>query len=113
MEQDPRLGYAAGTPEAVIEAVRAEVADVDPAVTYRDWIADDSCDFLSRVASIDVPTLALCGDEDILTPPKYHEYLRDHMPRCRLEIVKGAGHWPFAEQPEAFDRAVLAFLDTF
>ena len=64
------------------------------------------------VASVAVPTLALCGDEDRLTPPKYHEFLRDHMPQCRLEVIPGAGHWSFAEQPEAFDRAVGAFLDT-
>jgi pimeloyl-ACP methyl ester carboxylesterase len=111
VSEDPRRGFAAGTPDSLIEAVRAEVGDVDPAVTYRDWIADDSCDFLSRVASIAAPALALCGDEDVLTPPKYHEYLRDHMPNCQLEVLGGAGHWTFAEQPEAFDRAVLGFLD--
>ncbi len=108
--EDPRLGFAAGTSDARVAAVRAEVGDADPEVTYRDWIADDSCDFLSRVASIQAPTLALCGDEDVLTPPKYHEYLRDHMPKCELVVLSGAGHWTFAEQPEAFDRAVLAFL---
>ena len=109
---DPRLGFAAATPDAVVEAVNRGRADADPQVTYRDWIADDTCDFLSRVASVAVPTLALCGDEDRLTPPKYHEFLRDHMPQCRLAVIPGAGHWSFAEQPEAFDRAVSAFLDT-
>lgn len=110
--EDPRLGFARGTSDRVVDAIRAQVADADPGVTYRDWIADDSCDFLSRVAKIELPTLALCGDEDTLTPPKYHEFLRDQMPKCRLEIIRGAGHWTFAEQPEAFDRAVLAFLET-
>ncbi len=109
---DPRLGFAAATPDAVVEAVNRGRADADPVVTYRDWIADDTCDFLSRVSAVRVPTLALCGDEDRLTPPKYHEYLRDHMPRCRLEVIAGAGHWSFAEQPASFDRAVGAFLDS-
>ncbi|MDX1383909.1 MAG: alpha/beta hydrolase, partial [Thermoanaerobaculia bacterium] len=56
------------------------------------------------------PTLAICGAEDSMTPVKYHEYLRDHLPRCELEVIPGAGHWPFFEQPEAFDRAIARFL---
>ncbi len=110
--EDPRVGFAPQTSDEVVAAVRAPFADERPAVTYRDWIADDSCDFLSRVPAVGVPTpLALCGAEDVLTPPRYHEYLRDRMPNCQLEIIPEAGHWTFAEQPEAFDRAVGTFLD--
>ena len=108
---DPRLGFAKGTPDSVVAAVRAGNANEDPAVTLRDWIADDTCDFLSRVGHIPHPTLAICGDEDALTPPKYHHFLRDHMPDCRFELIEGAGHWTFAEQPDAFDAAVRRFLD--
>ena len=109
---NPRQGYAADTPQAVIDEIRALRSDERADVTYRDWIADDSCDFLSRVGTIDVPTLALCGAEDPLTPVKYHQFLHDRMPDCRLEVIGGAGHWPQFEQPEAFDRAVLTFLET-
>lgn len=107
---DPRLGFAASTPQSVVDAVQALIRDADPQVTYRDWIADDTCDLMSRVARLTLPALALCGAADPLTPVKYHRFLRDAMPRCRLQVIAEAGHWPMAEQPEAFDAAVHEFL---
>lgn len=107
---DPRLGFAPATPQAAVDAVWKQIGAADPQVTYRDWIADDTCDLMSRVASIGVPTLALCGEADSLTPPKYHRFLSRHMPRCRLVVIRGAGHWPMVEQPDAFDAAVAEFL---
>ncbi len=109
---DPRFAYAKSTPQSLIDEIETSIGERDPAVVYTDWIADDSCDFLSRLGAIETPTLAICGAEDRLTPPKYHEYLQQKMPSCRLEVIPDAGHWTYFEQPEAFDRAVLAFLDT-
>ena len=109
---DSRLGYADATPQAIIDDVNALTAGCDPRVTYRDWIANDTCDFMSRLPHISAPALAICGADDPLTPPKYHEYLTDHLPECTLEVIPDAGHWPFAEQPTAFDASVHAFLAT-
>ena len=108
---DPRMGYAKSTPQSVIDAIEALTADTDPRVTYKDWISDDSFDFMSRVSSIHVPSLAICGDEDQFTPVKYHVYLRDRIPNCQLAIIKHAGHWTYTEQPHAFDRVVRSYLD--
>lgn len=107
---DSRAGFAASTPQAIVEEVRELTAGADPAVKYRDWIADDTFDVMGRLAQISVPVLAICGAEDPLTPLKYHEYLRDHLPDCRLDVIDGAGHWPFAEQPQAFNASVGEFL---
>lgn len=107
---DSRAGFAAGTSQAIVEEVRELTAGADPAVKYRDWIADDTFDVMGRLAQISVPVLAICGAEDPLTPLKYHEYLRDHLPDCRLDVIDGAGHWPFAEQPQAFNASVGGFL---
>jgi pimeloyl-ACP methyl ester carboxylesterase len=108
---DRAWGFARETPQAVVDTVHALTADTDPAVTYADWIADDTFDVLGRIKDVKVPTLALCGEEDRLTPVKYHEYFRAHMPRCELTVVPRAGHWAFREQPAAVTRAVRAFLD--
>ncbi len=64
-------GYASSTPQSVVQAVYDMTADTDLGVTYKDWISDDTFDFMSRVQDIQVPTLAICGDEDNLTPVKY------------------------------------------
>jgi pimeloyl-ACP methyl ester carboxylesterase len=106
-----RWAYASRTPQSVVDAVQTLTAQTDPWVTYGDWIADDTFDVLGRLQGIRVPTLAVCGAEDRLTPVKYHEFLDAQIPGCRLAIIEGAGHWVFWEQPEAFTRTVRAFLD--
>ncbi len=107
---DSRLGYADSTPQDVVDSVSAVTAGCNPQVVYKDWIADDSFDCMSRLSQITVPTLAICGEQDPLTPLKYHEYLRDNLPRCELVTIANAGHWPFVENREAFDAAVSKFL---
>ncbi len=108
---DRTWGYAQSTSQAVVDAIYDMTADTRLEVTYKDWICDDSFDVMSRVKTISLPTLAICGDEDNLTPVRYHEYLRDHMPNCRLEVIQQAGHWTYIEQPEAFNQLVRGFLD--
>jgi pimeloyl-ACP methyl ester carboxylesterase len=108
----PRWSFAEKTTQSVIDAVGRKFADTPPEVTLKDWISDDSFDFLNRLGNITVPTLAICGQEDQLTPVRYHEFFRDHLPNCQLEVVPDSGHWPYAEQPELFDRAVRGFLDS-
>jgi pimeloyl-ACP methyl ester carboxylesterase len=103
--------FASATPQSVVDALQALTADTDPRVTYGDWIADDTFDIISRVTDIRVPTLAVCGAQDRLTPVKYHQFLAAQIPGCRLEVLENAGHWVFWEQPDAFTRAVRGFLD--
>ncbi len=109
---DRSWAYASATPQSIVDAVQALTAGTDPRVTYADWIADDTFDVMSRLRDIHVPTLAVCGAEDRLTPVKYHQFLAAQIPGCRLTVVDRAGHWMFWEQPEAFTRTVRAFLDS-
>jgi len=34
------------------------------------------------------------------------------MPDCQLAVIKKAGHWTPAEQPEEFSRVIKNFLDS-
>lgn len=109
---DRTWGYARDTPQATVESVHAmTTAATRLDVTYKDWLCDDTFDVMCRLRDISLPTLAVCGDEDNLTPVKYHEYLRDQMPNCQLEIIAQAGHWTYLEQPEAFNCVVRSFLN--
>ncbi len=53
------------------------------------------------------PTRCLRGAESDYVDAKGEEALRRHFPDLRLTAVPKAGHWPHAEQPEAF-RVLLA-----
>jgi pimeloyl-ACP methyl ester carboxylesterase len=108
---DRSWAFAKSTPRAVADEVEALTADADPWVTYGDWICNDSFDFSTRLKDIDVPAVAICGEEDRLTPLKYHQFFRQNMPRCQLASIANAGHWVYREQPEEFTRVVRGFLD--
>jgi 3-oxoadipate enol-lactonase len=62
---------------------------------------------LERIA---VPTHIVVGDEDRLTPPEMSRQMAARIPGARLTLIEGAGHLSNIEQPERFNRVVLAFL---
>ena len=102
LDPNSRVGFAQATDKNLVVQTNQMMADCNPLVTLKDWIADDTCDFMARVKEIHVPTLAICGREDDLTPVKYHEYLKDTMPDCTLKIIEDSGHWSFLEKPSVF-----------
>lgn len=108
---DPRWTYAKTTPDAVVEQVLADRGEVDPDLVYRDWIADDTFDFLNRMQHIAVPTLAIGGTEDPITPVRNHIFFNARMPDCELQLIENCGHWPMYEQPERFDELIGQFAE--
>ncbi len=55
-------------------------------------------------------TLFLYGERSVYVKPDYRETIGRLFPHARLRMLPGAGHWLYAEQPEAFSRAVRSFL---
>lgn len=62
------------------------------------------------LATIDVPTLVVVGEEDTLTPPAEAERLAAAVPGAGLARIAQAGHLSALEQPEAFNQALADFL---
>jgi pimeloyl-ACP methyl ester carboxylesterase len=67
-------------------------------------------DTLDTVERIQVPTLVVCGEDDVLTPPKLHRQLANRIPNSRLVQIPGAGHLVAAEMAPRFNRLVSRFL---
>jgi 3-oxoadipate enol-lactonase len=67
-------------------------------------------DSMSLLDRISVPTLIVCGAEDVLTPPADSEALHAGIAGSRLAILAGAGHLSNIESPDAFSLALNAFL---
>jgi pimeloyl-ACP methyl ester carboxylesterase len=67
-------------------------------------------DSTSTLREIRVPTLVVCGAEDVLTPPAESEALHAGIRGSALELIPRAGHLANVEAPDAFNRVVEAFL---
>jgi 3-oxoadipate enol-lactonase len=68
-------------------------------------------DTTARVDQIDVPTLVLAGEEDILIPVRLSRALHGAVPGAAWTTVPG-GHACLWEHPEPFNQAVLGFLSS-
>ena len=79
-------------------------------VMLNDLRACDKFDIMDRLGEIDIPLLAVSGTEDIMTPPKYSQYLADNMKHARAVIIEGGTHFVFAEKPAEVNRAIEGFL---
>jgi 3-oxoadipate enol-lactonase len=67
-------------------------------------------DQTSLLREIRVPTLVVCGEEDVLTPPAEAQALHAAISGSRLVLVPGAGHLANLERPHAFNAALRDFL---
>lgn len=70
----------------------------------------DRDDVSETVNAISVPTLILCGDQDVSTPPRYSEDLHRRIKGSRYTVIPDAGHMSCVEQPEAVTKALDEFL---
>lgn len=88
----------------------ASMLRVGQAQTLRDFTACDGFDALERLGEIGVPLLALTGEHDKMTPPKYAAALADRVPGAQTRILTGAGHFAMVERPEETNAQIAAFL---
>jgi pimeloyl-ACP methyl ester carboxylesterase len=113
-EMLPRLvgtTTAAQHPE-LVERVRSLATATRPAALQAALRAmmtrHDSTTMLPGIA---VPTLVVCGDEDALIPPEIAARMAAAIPQALFARLAAAGHLPNLEQPQAFNAALLRFLD--
>jgi 3-oxoadipate enol-lactonase len=64
----------------------------------------------ANLARISIPVLCLAGEHDRLAPPAMMERMAARIPGGRYVCLKGVGHLPNVEAPDAFDSAVLDFV---
>jgi 3-oxoadipate enol-lactonase len=100
--QEARPGYA--------EESRARLEATSPDM----WMAlaprfVDQRDRLDRLAKLDVPTAVVVGELD---STMYDDCVRlaETIPGAELTVIPGAGHVPQVENPQAWEAAVLGFL---
>lgn len=106
---DESLLFSSGDEEVIAASQRA-LRETGQRVTRRDFLTCHAFDVRDRLAELQVPSLALVGADDGLTPPSYHEYLAAELPNCKLTLLEEAGHLAMAERPDRFNEAIESFL---
>ena len=95
------------------EVVRAMIASTSARAT-----ADGArglaarADGLDLLPQIDVPTLVIVGEHDLITPLSESERMVTRLPNARLEVLAGVGHMSNFENTDAFNEALTRFLTT-
>jgi 3-oxoadipate enol-lactonase len=103
---------APGASEALVDEIFAlRVANPpDPAGWQAQAAASAAFDGFDRLQSIAAPTLVLHGTEDQVVDAGNAPLLAERIPGAQLELLEGAGHLLFWEQPDRFVAAVTEFL---
>jgi len=68
-------------------------------------------DTTPALPGMDLPTLVLVGEHDQLTTPADAEAMTKALPQAELHVIPGVAHMSNLENPVAFNRHLLAFLE--
>ena len=63
-----------------------------------------------QIAALRKPALVVWGDKDPYASAQYAERQREFFDVEGLVIIPGSGHWPFIDDPEPVEQAVVSFL---
>ena len=109
MYGDPRL-----LPDGTVEGYRSQVmrpGRVNNILnTLRSWEKDVNT-LRAAIPRIKARSLLIWGTRDSAVDVGSAEPLSRALPDCQLKLIEAAGHLPFEETPEEFNRLVLNFID--
>ncbi len=92
------------SPEVMMKHNPKGLANVSRGVMINPWGLD-------ILPNIKVPTLVMCGDKDTDFLPAT-DYMVQRIPGAKKMVIANAGHGVNIDQPQAFNAAVLEFLDS-
>ena len=102
--------YQAINPELAPQ-LAARALQSGPMVEHNDLSACDRFDVMARVREIALPTLVIVGQDDVMTPVRYAEYLGRELPDAAVAVIPNSGHFVTLEQPAAVNAAIAGFLE--
>jgi pimeloyl-ACP methyl ester carboxylesterase len=99
-------------PERVRELLRFFARHrATPQGAWSHWWATVYHDTISRLGSIEAPTLVMHGERDAMAPISNARLLASRIPDAELAVVPGAGHAYMLERPEASLSLLCDWLD--
>lgn len=94
------------------QAARTHLLERDVRGWTQGWRAMARIDLLPYLPALRVPTLCIAGELDISSTPENVAQIAGAIPGAQYQVIPGAPHMLFIEQPEAVARAIFRFVDT-
>jgi 3-oxoadipate enol-lactonase len=95
---------------AIVAERKASLAKADPGCFATACLALAGLDLSEEIQAIKNPTLVIAGSEDATTPPALARALAEGIQGAKFVELKGCGHCPQLESPDAFVAVVEEFL---
>lgn len=110
VEMMTRQALTDGADASIITPFADLLLQNDLHVVLNDFSACNQFDFMEQLHQIHSPALVLCAEMDQMTPPKYGQYLSDHLPDSCFEVLHGTAHLSPMEHPDEVNDAIRNFL---
>lgn len=110
VEAITQYSFSPQTSPDLLHLSKQSMLKVSPSTLLGDLRACDQFNVMMDLPHIKIPTLILCGAEDVMTPPKFSHYLHEQIPNSSLHILKDAGHMITLEQPREVADLLIQFL---
>jgi sigma-B regulation protein RsbQ len=100
-----------GSPGDLADELEASFCRVDPAIARQFARVTFLSDNRNDLADISVPTLVLQCAHDAIAPRCVGEFVHEHVPGSRFQLLDVAGHCPNLSAPADTAAAIRTFLD--
>lgn len=101
---------APGCPQAAMDVARQSMERVSEATYRASMKLLVTFDLRASLSAIAIPTLVLAASRDTSAPAPMMEKMAGRIPGARHVCIDDAGHLANLERPDAFNRAIAAFL---
>lgn len=91
--------------------VKKQLVGQRQAILTNDLLACHTFDFNNDLATIEQPTMILCGDNDQMTPLRESIHLNNTLPTSEIRILPGKGHMLPIEAPGAIVSGLKSLTD--
>lgn len=112
-ELAPKLARGLVSPDAspeVLAQVEASLAALHPEAYLKTLDEVTRYDAFPAFEAIDAPCMVVVGERDTIAPPDFARWMASRIPGARFALIAGAGHLSNVEAPQAFNAAVLPFV---
>lgn len=105
------VSFGSSASRDLVEFAQNEVIQTPEFVAREAIVSLNEADSREDLTRITLPTLVVCGEEDVITPPAESRALAAGIPNALLALVPKAGHFPMLEQPEHFNNKLRDFME--